>query len=172
VRRRHGRTVAAEIADLASAARLDAVQLHADPDATAVERVRSVFGGEVWAVLRLDGPVLPPHAPALFATADAVVLDAKAGGHTWGGTGMTLDWDALAPALDGVRGATPLVLAGGLRPENVGESIARIAPDVVDVASGVERAPGIKDHDRVRRFAEAVAAAQDARVTRSIGDIT
>jgi phosphoribosylanthranilate isomerase len=123
-----------------------------------VARVRRRFGGQVWGVLRLDAPVLPPRAAGLFEAADAVLLDAKVAGQAGGGTGVALDWRGLAPALDRFRGGAPLVLAGGLRPENVAEAIGLIGPDVVDVASGVERAPGVKDHARMRGFADAVAA--------------
>ena len=156
-----GTQSAEEIADIADTAGLDVVQLHGDPTAADVERVRRRFGGRVWGVLRLDAPALPERAVGLFEVADAVLLDAKVAGHTGGGTGVALDWHALAPALERFRGAAPLVLAGGLRPENVAQAIALVAPDVVDVASGVERqgAPGVKDHARMRGFADAVAAA-------------
>ena len=154
-----GAQSAEEIAEIAATAGLDVVQLHGDPTADDVARVRARFGGQVWGVLRLDAPELPERAEGLFRTADAVLLDAKVAGHSGGGTGVALDWRALGPELDRFRGAAPLVLAGGLRPENVAEAIALVAPDVVDVASGVERAPGVKDHARMRGFADAVAAA-------------
>jgi phosphoribosylanthranilate isomerase len=51
----------------------------------------------------------------------------------------------------------PLIVSGGLRPDNVGEVLDRIHPYAVDVASGVEQAPGIKDHDKIRAFIDAVA---------------
>jgi phosphoribosylanthranilate isomerase len=147
------------IAAEAAAAELDVVQLHADPEAETIEWLRRYFGGEVWAVVRPDASRLPAHASELFATADAVLLDARAPGML-GGTGMTLEWDALADALAGVRRAARLVLAGGLTADNVGRAIALIRPDVVDVSSGVESAPGVKDHVRMRAFA---AAVRDAR---------
>jgi phosphoribosylanthranilate isomerase len=71
-----------------------------------------------------------------------------------GGTGETFSWE-LAQAH---RGAAPLMLSGGLRPENVGQAIEAVRPFAVDVASGVERAPGHKDHQKLAAFAEAVAA--------------
>jgi phosphoribosylanthranilate isomerase len=151
---------AEDIADRASAATLDVVQLHGDPEARLVDDVRERFGGEVWGVLRLDAPTLPPRAIDLFAAADAVVLDAKVGGHQLGGTGVTLPWAALAEALGPHRGRARVVLAGGLRPENVADAVRLLHPDVVDVASGVERAPGIKDPDRMRAFAANARAAQ------------
>ena len=77
-------------------------------------------------------------------------------GRLYGGTGETGDW-ALAAAL---AAAVPrLMLAGGLTPDNVAAAVARVRPFAVDVAGGVESAPGIKDPDRVRAF---IAAAKSA----------
>lgn len=136
------------IARTVNAALLDVVQLSADPDEATVEAVRRVSGAEIWATVRC-GAELPPGAAALFEVADAVHLDARVDGML-GGTGRTIPWAALAPALLGRRGR--LVLSGGLTPENVRQAIAALTPDVVDVSSGVESAPGIKDHERMRAF--------------------
>jgi phosphoribosylanthranilate isomerase len=87
---------------------------------------------------------------------------------TIGGTGRTIDWQA-ARAIAMTR---PLVLAGGLTPDNVGEAVACVAPWGVDVASGVERSPGIKDRSRVRAFVEAVRAADAASARSPAGDQT
>ena len=147
----------AEVADAAARARLDVVQLHADPDARQVAGVRERFGGRVWAVIRTAGAELPAGAADLFRVADAVVLDARSPGSL-GGTGIPLDWSALAPVVDRLRGRTPLVLAGGLTDANVERAVRAMSPDVVDVSSGVERAPGIKDPARMRAFAAAAMA--------------
>lgn len=147
-----------EIAQLVDALRLDVVQLHADPDARWVKKVRAATSADVWAVVRIAGAGLPPEVAALAEQADAIVLDARVAGGL-GGSGVTLPWDRLAPSLDAVRAQCRIVLAGGLRPENVAEAIAFIQPDVVDVSSGVESAPGIKDHRRMRAFRDAVAGA-------------
>jgi phosphoribosylanthranilate isomerase len=154
-----GTQPADEIARLAEEAGLDAVQLHADPDAEQVARVRASYLGRVWAVLRIAGTHVPAHAPELFDAADAVVLDARVGGPTLGGNGVALDWAGLADALSRVRGRAPLVLAGGLRADNVAEAVRALRPDVVDVSSGVESTPGVKDPARVAAF---LAAARSA----------
>lgn len=142
---------------------LTAVQLHGDPSAEDVRAARKHFGGEVWAVLRLRDGDLPEHVGELLELADAVLLDAFVAGKL-GGTGHKLPWAAIAEPLDRLRKASrgrdgrgaKLVLAGGLRADNVGEAIRLLRPDVVDVSSGVESAPGIKDHAQMRAFRDAV----------------
>jgi phosphoribosylanthranilate isomerase len=75
-----------------------------------------------------------------------------------GGTGETFVWELAR----GHLGRVPLILAGGLTADNVAEAIATVRPYAVDVAGGTESAPGIKDHDKLRAFAAAVAATQTA----------
>lgn len=147
-----------EVADGARAAGVQVAQLHADPDAEYVDRVRTLFGGEVWAAARIAGDAVPRGIDALFEAADAVVLDARVPGRL-GGTGTTFDWSRVGRALARRPRRARLVLAGGLSGANVAEAIRAVAPDVVDVSSGVERDPGIKDHTRMRAFIEAVRGA-------------
>jgi phosphoribosylanthranilate isomerase len=92
--------------------------------------------------------ILSDYAVAAFL-ADTHVAGAA------GGTGRSFDW---RPATAWAR-RQRLFLAGGLTPENVGHAIRMVRPFAVDVSSGVERAPGVKDPERVRRFVEAVRAA-------------
>lgn len=154
-----GAVSAAEVGAVAREVGLDVVQLHGDPDAATVEAVRRGFGGEVWGVLRCAGAEVPPGAEALFHVADAVVLDAKVPGQL-GGTGVTVPWAALREVLQPWRALAPLVLAGGLTPANVAEAAATLSPAVVDVSSGVERSPGVKDHERMRAFRRAVGGGE------------
>ena len=133
---------------------VEVIQLHGDPRAADVRAMRTRFGGRVWAVVRADGSVLPEWTEELFHEADAVLLDARVKGKL-GGTGVALEWGALADSVAALRGRTPVVLAGGLKPENVAEAVRVLAPDVVDVSSGVESKPGIKDHARMRAFFDA-----------------
>lgn len=148
----------AEIAALVAALRIDVVQLHADPNVARIEAVRGATTAAVWAVLRIEGASLPADVKQIAVAADAVVLDARVASG-FGGTGVALPWTDLARRLDSIRETTRIVLAGGLKPENVAEAIAVLEPDIVDVSSGVESAPGIKDHVRMRAFHDAVTGA-------------
>jgi phosphoribosylanthranilate isomerase len=147
------------IANSARELGLHVVQLHGDYDLPGIDRIRRRFPGEVWAVVRIAESKLPMQVGELFAAADAVLLDAKVPGKL-GGTGVTLAWEELAQQLRVLRDAAraKLVVAGGLRAENVSEAIRLLRPGIVDVSSGVETAPGIKDHARMRAFRDAVHA--------------
>ncbi len=146
-----GSATAEEIGTIADAVGLDVVQLHADPGLELIRAASRRTRRPVWAALRIRGAVIPPHAGRLFSVAEAVVLDARVD-HGLGGTGVTLPWRDIAAALAPLRGPAKLVLAGGLTPANVADAIAALDPDVVDVSSGVESAPGIKDHQLMRAF--------------------
>lgn len=145
-----------EIARIADAVELDVVQLHADPTADDVHAVRSGFGGDVWAAVRIEGSRVPDSFEEMVDAADGVVLDAKIPG-TLGGSGTTLPWQDIAPEITRARTGSLIILAGGLTPRNVGSALADLAPDVVDVSSGVEQSPGLKDHQLMRDFADAVS---------------
>lgn len=151
----------ANVTRIAREAGADIVQLHADPEPDGVLAMRLAWRGPVWAALRVAGPALPPHAAELFAVADAVVLDARVPGGALGGTGVALAWAELAGAVTEARAGTEaaLVLAGGLTPENVVEAALALSPDVVDVSSGVEHAPGVKRHAAVLHFVSRAHAA-------------
>ena len=140
-----------EIARVSEEARLDVVQLHADPTTADVRAVRKRFNGEVWAAIRISGSRIPPDAEILFDTADAVVLDARSEKRL-GGTGEALPWNDLAVDLARDRGGSAVVLAGGLKPSNVASAIRTLAPDIVDVSSGIESSPGVKDPWLMREF--------------------
>ncbi|MCA9262701.1 MAG: phosphoribosylanthranilate isomerase [Planctomycetales bacterium] len=84
---------------------------------------------------------------------EAYLIDAHVPGQ-YGGTGETVDWDRLAKRV-GPLAQVPIILAGGLIPENVGAAIRLVRPAAVDTASGVESAPGIKDPALVRAFVDA-----------------
>ena len=102
------------------------------------------------------------EAPAAYAGAAGFLLDSHAPGAL-GGTGIALDWAGLDAEVAAL-GNRPLVLAGGLAPDNVGCAIGALSPWAVDVSSGVESAPGVKDRDAVRAFLKAVRDADDERL--------
>lgn len=103
-------------------------------------------------VLRV-GPNALSELVGVANGAARIVLDAPHA-TAYGGTGHTVDWDLAAEIV--AASSVPVVLAGGLRPENVGEAIRRVRPFGVDVSSGVESSPGVKDPARLRAFFEAV----------------
>jgi phosphoribosylanthranilate isomerase len=148
-----------EIARAAEETHLDIVQLHNDPTTSDLRAIRGKFSGEIWAAIRIAGAHIPHEAEALFDTADAIVLDARSEKQL-GGTGRALPWNDLAVDLARDRGSSAVVLAGGLKPGNVGSAVRTLAPDVVDVSSGVESAPGIKDPWLMREFYAAVSGAR------------
>ena len=142
------------IAEAVAAARLDAVQIHRplraqdlEANSVPVIAVVSVAAGAA---------TLPPVK--LLRRCRWLLFDAG-GSQRAGGTGTRFDWDVVA----GKAFSLPVYLAGGLDAEVVGEAIARVHPDGVDVASGVERDPGVKDPERMRRFFEAVYRADEER---------
>jgi phosphoribosylanthranilate isomerase len=147
-----------DIARTADIAALDVIQLHAEWNPERVSRLRDRLARAVWPVVRVEGTALPGWIGDAFAGGDATLIDALVPGAL-GGTGVALPWAQLSTRLERVRTGGRLVLAGGLRPENVAIAIAALSPDVVDVSSGVESAPGIKDHDRMRAFRDAVSPA-------------
>ena len=148
------------MAELARAAGVDIVQMHGDPTSQDVAALRRSFEGGIWAVIRVTD-ALPAGASELADVADALLIDARASG-TLGGSGTRVSWEAIADGVSSLRRdvpGRPIILAGGLTPENVGEAIAALAPDIVDVSSGVEAAPGMKDPVRVTRFIEMARSA-------------
>ena len=150
----------AEILRIADETAVQVLQLTSGVDRDTLIALRSDFDGAIWPVAHTRPGASRSQADAadwFAAGADAVVLDAAVPGQA-GGTGVSLDWAALAPEVARLRSRGTVVLAGGLRPENVAEAVTLAGPDVVDVSSGVERSPGIKDPERMRAFAEAVRA--------------
>lgn len=152
-----GDTKPEQIASRAESLGLDVVQLHGDPKPRTIARLRKRWHGRVWAVQRIADS-LPDSARDLFDAADGVLLDARVPDQL-GGTGVPLPWESLRERVDLFRPPrAKLILAGGLTPENVGRAIDALDPDVVDVSSGVELMVGVKDHDRMRSFRDAVLA--------------
>lgn len=137
-----------EVRSIVAAVGLGAVQLHGDEDPADYLEA----GAPLWQVLRIESS-LPE---TVSARAAEVLLDAKAEG--FGGSGRSFDWSLARGAR---RYGLPFWLAGGLTPANVGEAVRLAEPPGVDVASGVESRPGLKDPALVRAFVAAVRAAEE-----------
>ncbi|MEX2181048.1 MAG: phosphoribosylanthranilate isomerase [Gemmatimonadaceae bacterium] len=149
-----------EIDAIAVTVGLDVLQLSGAVTFDTCVVLRARFAGEIWPVVRIrpDAGGLPSAVAAWYEHgADAVVLDARVEGRL-GGTGVALDWAAIAGDVAKLRAHGRVVLAGGLRPDTVARAVSVVVPDVVDVSSGVERTPGIKDPELMRAFAAAIGA--------------
>jgi phosphoribosylanthranilate isomerase len=142
---------------------LDLVQLHGDEPP---EFVAALGRRPVMRAFRVGEDGLTPVAEYLKRCRELrcvprmVLLDAFRAGH-YGGTGNVADWDRIRRER-ALLGEMPLVLAGGLTPDNVAAAIEAVRPAAVDAASGVESSPGHQDAGLVRRFVEAARAAFDA----------
>jgi phosphoribosylanthranilate isomerase len=130
---------------------LDVIQLHGAESPEDVVAVALATQVPVWKAIAAAGP-RDLERLELWQV-DAIVLDAPTPGH--GGSGKPFDWNLARDARRRYP-ARRLVLAGGLDPRNVGAAIAAADPWAVDVASGVEAAPGIKDAAKVTAFVDAV----------------
>lgn len=121
----------------------DVVQIHGDVTPNSLQTLSGNVRG---AVIKA---VSPDEARSYEAVADALLVDSldETGA---GGTGKTHDWDRARELVDEL--AVPVVLAGGLTPENVSEAVETVRPFAVDVASGVEARPGAKDPEAVASF--------------------
>jgi len=139
---------AADIAALCNALKLDAAQLHGDePPEAVAELGRSV---PVIKAFRVE-PDFPLKTLEEYRGAFAFLFDAAHTGQ-YGGTGRTTDWDLARRAAKDHR----IILAGGLKVENVTAAVRVVRPYGIDVASGVESKPGKKDHGRLREFIQEV----------------
>ncbi|MBN2808313.1 MAG: phosphoribosylanthranilate isomerase [Deltaproteobacteria bacterium] len=135
----------AEVKEIAASCALDVVQLHGSED---LDYVQSLGGVKVLKVFRLGSGRKPPESAlsSCWATLFDTWLPEQAGGG-----GRVFDWQLVKP-----WAGRRFFLAGGLTPENVGTAIADTEPFGVDVSSGVEISPGVKDPEKIRKFIEAV----------------
>lgn len=143
---------ASDIREAIETASLDLIQIHRPLSESDLDLPRPII-----AVARVAGGAAEKTEERLLARCRSVLFDTA--GDLSGGSGKSFDWTVL----EGRSWPVPVILAGGLTPENVGLGIARLHPAAVDVASGVESAPGVKDPSKLRRFFEAVREA-DARL--------
>lgn len=147
-----------EIDLVVQAAGLDLVQLHGDEGPAFCSEVARRTGAKVIKAVRVQSRATLQAAAAYHT--DFLLLDAHVEGVP-GGTGQTIDWELVRQA----RLAAPIVLSGGLNASNVAAAIAATEPFAVDVASGTESAPGVKDPVKLQAFHEAVRRAELAQAS-------
>ncbi len=138
-----------EIRRVVELVRPDVIQM-AHP---ALSPSKKLFSSDItfWNTIRIGGDGL---SSTKNAEGDALHFDTSVAG-VGGGTGRVFDWSLM----DGVDRSRPMVLAGGLTPENVADAVRKVRPDVVDASSGVEAAPGIKDPAKIAAFVREVRGA-------------
>ena len=136
-----------------AAADLAILQLH-EVTAARAATLRQRTGREIWAAVAIKASGDLDRARSFAGAADRILYDAKtpAGAALPGGMGVRFDWGLL----EGFRHPLPWALSGGLDAGNVGEAVRRTGAQLVDVSSGVENAPGVKDVDKIAAFLQAV----------------
>ncbi|HEY8950436.1 MAG TPA: phosphoribosylanthranilate isomerase [Rhizomicrobium sp.] len=154
-----------EVADVARDVAPDFLQLHGREAPSRVAELVSRFRIPAIKAFGIADASDLAHVPAYNDVAEMFLFDAKppANAITPGGHGVAFDWQVLRNA----RFARPWLLAGGLKPENVARAIRVSGAPGVDVSSGVESAPGVKDIARVTAFVEAARNAHSAEETQS-----
>ena len=151
-----------EVAELADRCSLGLLQLHGDEGPAYCREAARRTGCKVMKAVRVRDAA-SVEALRAFPT-DFHLLDAHVAGQR-GGTGQSFNWELARRH----RGPAPVVLSGGLDPDNVGEAIAAVHPFAVDSASGTEASPGVKDPARLEAFFRAVEAADSSPVADSAG---
>lgn len=156
----------AELDEVVDAIDPDIIQLHGHETPARVAALRARTGRPVMKALGIADAADLGHVAAYLAAGDRVLLDAKPPRDAIlpGGNGVAFDWSLLA-ALDP---AGPIMLSGGLDAGNVGRAVAATGIRAVDVSSGVESAPGVKDPARIAAFVAAARAAFAADQTRRV----
>ena len=150
----------ADIRRIAADVGLAAVQLHGDEPPDAPARLGPLKVVKAFRIASEDDLAAArwwrKESERLGRLPDAFLVDARVAGGPKGGTGQQADWRLAARMISEFR---PLILAGGLTPENVAEAVAAVRPWGVDGSTGLETAPGLKSPDKIRAFVEAVRRA-------------
>jgi phosphoribosylanthranilate isomerase len=157
------------VGEVAAGVGLTGAQLHGDEPAHQIPQFRRALGhGRVIKTLQARQVLMAGYGIALVEeylqhteSLDAILLDSGSP-DARGGTGKPFDWHLAVPLVTRIRAEIPVIIAGGLNPESVGEAIRLFEPWGVDVASGVERETGKKDEAKLRAFTAAVRTASSA----------
>jgi phosphoribosylanthranilate isomerase len=133
---------------------LHMIQLHGKETPKRVAEIRTRFGLPVMKAVPVASPEDLAPLPSYEEVADWILFDAKApqGSDLPGGNGLVFDWQLLKE----IKPRKPWMLSGGLTAENVGAALSVLRPTAVDVSSGVEDHPGVKNADKIRAFISAI----------------
>jgi phosphoribosylanthranilate isomerase len=137
-----------EIQNILQQIPLTLVQLHGDETPEDCHALRNAFGGKIIKAFRPQSVADIDAMAGYEGCVDYFLIDAAVAG-TYGGTGQTADW---ALALQAKKHNTPLILSGGLQPDNIAKAAEHVQPFALDLASGVEASPGIKDADKLQKL--------------------
>lgn len=148
----------AKLDDIVETVPLDMIQLHGSETPERVSEIKQRYGLPIMKVIGVATQADLANLPAYESVTDQILLDAKPPKDAIlpGGNGLKFDWKILQKRKYWQR---PWMLAGGLTPDNVGDAIRLTGARQVDVASGVESSPGIKDTDLMKAFCEAALTA-------------
>lgn len=148
----------AQLDEIFAAVPIDMIQLHGEESPARVAEVRSRYGLPVMKAIGIRERADLDAIRDYTGVADQLLIDAKPpkGAPLPGGNGLAFDWSLLA----GRRWATPWMLAGGLTPQNAAEAVRRTGAQQLDLSSGVESAPGVKDPAKIREFMAMASAPQ------------
>lgn len=150
---------AGEIAQLAADTGAGAIQLHGEESSDLPGALRELGDWELWKAVRVRSEKDIQWAAERFGGAiDLLLLDGWQA-HALGGTGRVFPWETLEAVRPGLPDGLRIGVAGGLTAENVSDAVVRLAPDLVDVSSGVESGPGEKDPVAVDAFVRAALSA-------------
>jgi phosphoribosylanthranilate isomerase len=157
----------ATLANIVEALQPDMLQLHGKETVARLRDIRQSFGLPVMKVLAVETAADLAPLPGYAAVADRILFDARAPKHATrpGGLGAVFDWHVL----ENLELKLPFMVSGGLHAGNVAEAVRVSRADGVDVSSGVERTPGIKDPDMIRNFIRAARATDLAPLLRGEG---
>lgn len=143
-----------EVEEIVQYCRLNYAQLHGQESPKSTERLfRFASPCEIIKAFRVGSQTSPEEFKPYVPHVRAFLLDTYEK-DLFGGTGKSFDWKII----DGLELVRPFILAGGLNPQNITDALEAVRPYCVDVNSGVEMSPGIKDHQLIREFVRAVKA--------------
>lgn len=137
---------AAEIEAVLSRVRIDVLQFHGDENAAECERIKLPY----LKAIRVKNDTNLLQCEVEFSSAKALLLDTYSE-DAFGGTGHVFNWELIPKNM-----SKPIILAGGLNPENVADAIKQVQPYAVDVSGGVEASKGVKDEEKIAAFMQAI----------------